>query len=207
MSDKSELWNICQSPYTVLQFGFGFSYKGVDNAIRAIAHLKNTDEKYKDLFYMYLCSSNNYNTNSHKKYSDDLKNLCNELNISSNITIVEKYQTEEMINLYIRLAKLAIFPYIINKDNEVFGASGAIRIVMANNKPVIASNSHLFDDLDGVVPRPNNYIELAKEIDKIFSNEFYKKEILKKSFDFVENNTWEKISDKYLDVFRSIRDR
>src|SRR5205814_2077798 len=50
--EQDELWNIFQTPYAIVQFGFGFYYKGVDTALEAIAHLKKTQpNKYKDIFY------------------------------------------------------------------------------------------------------------------------------------------------------------
>jgi glycosyltransferase involved in cell wall biosynthesis len=83
----------------------------------------------------------------------------------------------------------------------VFGASGAIRVAMANKIPVIASEGHMFDDLEGIVPRPGNYTELAKEIDEIFSNDKYKKLILNRIDNYVNNNTWDHIADKYLNIY------
>jgi glycosyltransferase involved in cell wall biosynthesis len=37
---RAELWNIFQTPYAIVQFGFGFYYKGVDTALEAISLLK-----------------------------------------------------------------------------------------------------------------------------------------------------------------------
>jgi len=39
---------------------------------------------------------------------------------------------------------------------------------MANGIPVIASDSHLFDDLEGVVPKAHDTMTLADEIAKVF---------------------------------------
>jgi hypothetical protein len=38
---RTELWNIFQTPYALVQFGFGFFYKGVDRVLDAVHHLKN----------------------------------------------------------------------------------------------------------------------------------------------------------------------
>ncbi len=202
--ETSELWNIFQNPYTILQFGFGFSYKGVDRAINAIADLRNKNEKYKNLQYLYLCSTNEHNKSANNEYCKKLIQLTKQLEVEDNVLIVQKYQTEEMINRYLRLSKVIIFPYIIDENNEVFGSSGAIRIAMANKKPVIASESHLFDDLENIVPRPKNHIQLSNEIDKIFSNEEHKNNLINKSSIFIKNNTWDIICDKYLDVYNQI---
>lgn len=202
--DSEELWNIFQTPYAMVQFGFGFFYKGVDRALDAIHHLKSTQEKFKDIFYCYLCAENPHNTTIHDQYFKFLMDKARGLGIEDNITIVRGYQTEQIINNYLRTAKLAIFPYVNNPMNMVYGASGAIRIAMSNKVPVIASESHLFDDLDNVLPRPKDHLELAKEIDKVFSNWQYREEILQKVDNHIKTYTWDYTSNKYLDCYHAI---
>ena len=204
LKNTSELWNICINPYTITQFGFGFAYKGVDRALRAVAHLKSTQKKYENMQYIYLCSTNSHNNGTNSEYCNKLISLAKELNISSNIVIIQKYQTEEMINLYLRLTKIAIFPYVIDSTNEVFGASGAIRIALSNKRPVIASESHLFDDLTNVVPRPASHIELANEIDKIFSSSEYRNKLVNDGSKYVNDNSWDLAANKYLQIYNDI---
>lgn len=196
-----ELWNLCHNPYTVLQFGFGFQYKGVDRALEAIAHLKTTDNKFENIFYMYLLSENEHTRNVHNDYYKQLMEKVKALGLEQNVAILRKFQTDQMLNLYLRLAKLAIFPYINNPHNTVYAASGAIRISMANGIPVVASDAHLFDDLEGVVPRPPNAVALAREIDEIFSNGEYRQSIVDRSQAFVSQNSWESVARMYLDVY------
>jgi glycosyltransferase involved in cell wall biosynthesis len=80
----------------------------------------------------------------------------------------------------------------------VYGASGAIRVAMANGIPVIASSCHQFDDLEGVVPRPGDPSEIAEEIDHVFSSEKYRKQLLEKSARYLQENTWDISADRYL---------
>ncbi len=203
-SETSEIWNNMVSPYTIMQFGFGFQYKGVDRVLRAISHLKNTDPKFKDILYFYLCSTNNHNSTTNNDYFNYLMDLAKELNIIDNIAIVQKYQTNKSLNRYLRIAKLVVFPYLVNDENTVYGASGAIRVAMGHNKPVIASDSHLFDDFEGILPRPKDHLELAKEIDEIFSNNKYKQDIIDKSIKYINDNSWSKSVDLYLDFYKKI---
>lgn len=202
--EKTELWNIFQNPYTLVQFGFGFFYKGVDKVLQAIHHLKKTDEKFKDIFYCYLCSDSVHTSTVHAQYYDYLLKIIEDLDLQENAVIIKKFQTEQTINNYLRTAKIALFPYTSDPKNTVYGASGAIRVAMANEIPVIASDCHQFDDLDGVVPRPHDYLSLAKEIDAIFSNENYRKELITKANNYIVENTWDVCADKYIDLFQSI---
>lgn len=196
-----EVWNLCHNPYTIVQFGFGFQYKGVDRALDAIHHLKTTDKKFENIFYMYLLSENEHTRHVHNEYYKTLTDKIKALDLDRNVAILRKFQTDQMLNLYLRLAKLAIFPYINNPNNTVFAASGAIRIAMANKTPVIASESHLFDDLEGVVPRPTNHLGLAKEIDEIFSNGLYRQAIVQREHDFISRTSWESAALAYLEIY------
>jgi glycosyltransferase involved in cell wall biosynthesis len=200
----SELWNCFQTPYTMVQFGFGFFYKGVDRAIDALAYLKRTDKKFENIFYCYLCSESPHSPNTHHNYYEYLTNKIKELDVVDNVAIIRKYHSEQIINNYLRTSKLALFPYVSDPKNVVYGASGAIRIAMANHIPVIASESHMFDDLEGVVPRPNDYLSLAKEIDEVFSNESYRMELKNKASEYINKNNWDITAKRYLEVIKKV---
>jgi polysaccharide biosynthesis protein PslF len=203
-NDKGELWNIFQTPYAIVQFGFGFFYKGVDRVLDAIHYLKNSDKKFQEIFYCYLCSDNYHTSLVHAQYYDFLMKKIEDLHLEDNAVIIRKYQSDQMIKSYLRTAKLAVFPYVGDPKNMVYGASGAVRIAMACGTPVIASSCHQFDDLEGVVPRPHDYLSLAKEIDKVFSNESYKKKIIKDTDDYVDKNNWDVTAERYINLYYSV---
>ena len=202
--DKTELWNIFQTPYTIVQFGFGFFYKGVDRVLDAIHYLKRSDPKFKDIFYCYLCSDNYHTSVVHTQYYDFLIKKIDELSLHDNAVIIRKFQTDQMIKNYLRTAKIAVFPYVGDPKNMVYGASGAIRIAMACGIPVIASSCHQFDDLEDVVPCPANFAELADEIDEVFSNHNHRKSILAKSEAYMAANTWGISADRYINLYYQI---
>lgn len=203
--ERKEHWNIFQTPYAIVQFGFGFSYKGVDTAIEAVSILKNKyPEKYKNIFYCYLCSESPHANSIHTNYVNYLNDKIQECDVLENVAIIRKFHTEQTINNYLRTAKLALFPYKSDPNNVVYGASGAARIAMANGIPIIVGKNHQFDDLEGILPRVATPEELANEIDKVFSNEVYKKDIVNKSLDYVESNTWAKVADMYLNTYDKV---
>jgi len=203
--DKEELWNIFQTPYAIVQFGFGFFYKGVDIVLDAIHHLKNTfPEKYQEIFYCYLCSDNPHTSIIHNNYYNFLQDKIKTLGLTDNCVIIRKFQTEQTINHYLRTAKLALFPYRSDPKNVVYGASGAVRIAMANGTPVIVSNSHQFDDLDGVLPRPFTHTELAVEIDKVFSDSKHRQQVIESMERYIEENTWEISAMRYLALYDKV---
>lgn len=202
--ERKELWNIFQTPYALVQFGFGFFYKGVDRALQAISLLKNKDKKFAEIFYCYLCSSNAHTNLIHEQYYDYLLDEIKRLGLDDNAVIIKKFHTQQTINHYLRTSKVALFPYTNDPENMVYGASGAIRIAMANGIPVIASNAHLFDDLEGVVPRCSDSTALAAEIDKLFSNSDYRNKVLQNIDAYIKDNTWDISADRYLAVYENI---
>ena len=201
LEDNKELWNIFQTPHVIIQFGFGFFYKGVDRALDAVSYLK---EKYKDIFYVYLCSDTGNFNNVHSEYYRFLLDKINQLNLHDNVAIIRRFQSDQVLNSYLRTAKVAIFPYVTNPKHRVFGASGAIRVSMANKIPVIASESHQFDDVDGVLPRPHDHISLAEEIDKVFSDSEHRKDLLGKINKYIKDNSWEITAKRYLESYYKV---
>jgi glycosyltransferase involved in cell wall biosynthesis len=203
--ETTELWNIFQTPYALIQFGFGFFYKGVDKVLDSIHHLKTTQpEKYKDIFYCYLCSENAHTGVVHNQYYSHLMKKIDSLTLHDNVVIIRKYQTQQTINHYLRTAKLALFPYMTDPKNVVYGASGALRVAMANRIPVVASDSHMFDDLQGVIPRPGGHVELANEIDKVFSDHAHRQQIIDRQDKYITENTWSITAARYLDMYDEI---
>lgn len=203
--DRKELWNIFQTPYAIVQFGFGFFYKGVDRAIDAVHRLKTMQpEKYKDIFYCYLCSESSHCRNIHDDYHKYLDGKISELGLEDNVAVIRKWNTDQEINNYLRTAKLAIFPYLINPDNTVYGASGALRVSFANGIPCIASESHLFDEVPNL-PRPSDSVSLALEIDKVFSDGKYRDSLIASQDAYCAANTWDITAERYLSLMREIR--
>lgn len=204
VNNQGELWNIFKNPYIMFGYGFGFKYKGVDVAIDAVNHLVKNDPKFKDLLYIYVCSENENNMGTHNAYYNSLSDKVKELGIEDNVLLLRGFLSDEMLSNYLRLVKIVLFPYIAEENNTVYGASGAIKIAMSYNCPVIASYSHLFDDVNGIVPKINNYEELAQEIDKIFSDHLYKESLVKKAHEFLEKNSWKNISNMYIETIKNI---
>ena len=202
--DTSELWNLFQTDYAIIQFGFGFEYKGVDMAVDAIKILKDKSEKFKDIFFCYMCSESVHTRSLQEKYYKQIQEQVKELGLEENVVVMRGFLSEQHLCNFMRTAKLAIFPYKNNPTNVVFGASGAIRKAMANDVPIIASESHMFDDIDGVLPRPSTAEELASEIDHVFSSDSYKDMLVKQAKNYVHNNTWNEVAQKHVDVFMDI---
>lgn len=194
--DKEKIYNNYKSNHTILQMGFGFQYKNFEATIEAVSLLKN---KYHDIFLTLLFSESPYNKVGHQLYYNSLIDLINKHKLNDNVAIIRDFQSDVVIKSFLKTNKIAVFPYMSNPNHEVFGASGAARLAMANNIPVITSNINHFSDLPTI--KANLPQEISNEIDKLFSDYKIVEEQIKKQNKFIENNTWDKIALKYIEAF------
>ncbi len=195
--DLTRLWNIYRSPHTLMQFGFGFEYKGWNTALKAVALLK---EKYPDIFYLILFSESNFSRDYHESQFHKIEKLIEELGISDNVAAIRGFQTEAVIDTFLRTIRVAVFPYSSHPDHIVYGSTGAARIAMANGTPVIVSKLPLFFDLEGIVPRTDGPEELAVELDKLFSDAHHYEEVRSRGLKLVEDTSWANSVQRYIDV-------
>jgi glycosyltransferase involved in cell wall biosynthesis len=197
IEEVNRLWNIYRSPHTVLQFGFGFEYKGWDVALDAVAILK---EKHPDIFYLILFSESNFVPEIHNAQYQRIVDLIQEKGLEEHVAVIRGFQSDESLTNFLRTVRVAIFPYTAHPDHVVYGSSGAARMALANGTPTIVSKVPLFYDLDGILPRVESAEELAAEIDKLFSsNVAYRKQV-KKQQKYVQQNSWAITAQRYVDV-------
>lgn len=196
--DKGKLWNFYKSNHTVVQSGYGYTYKAYDKSIKTISLLK---EKYPDIYFTGLFSETKNNKKEHDNVYDGLVKLTEELDIQDNIGIIRGYQSDETLNSYLRTNAVALFPYVSSPGHEVWGASGAARLAMTKNIPVITSRINHFSDLPTI--KADNPEQMTIEIDKLFSNKEEIQKQLEIQQKYLEENSWTKIAQMYIDVFES----
>jgi glycosyltransferase involved in cell wall biosynthesis len=181
-----------------MQFGFGFRYKGWENCIKATAILK---KKYEDVFFTGLFSESPFNKSEHQTYYDELDSLIKELNIEENVSLIRGYQSDNTLDSYLKTNQATLFPYVSNKDHEVFGVSGAARYAMSRGVPVITSGANHFSDIPTI--KADTPEQMADELDKLFQSEKAKQEQILKQLTYINDNTWEKVANKYLILFEN----
>lgn len=191
---ETPVFNIFRTPYLVFGYGFGFKYKGIEVALDAIKLLK---EKYPNILYVYCCSESENNKGIHENYYNILQARVLELGLTDNVLLLKGFLPPPILNIYLRMVKLVIFPYIVDEDGAK-GASGAIKIAMSYNVPVIASKSALFDDIEGNVIRISNEQKLATNIGRIFSNSQHRQALIEKAHQYVRENSWDTVAEMYM---------
>lgn len=194
--DKNKFWNFYKSDHTFVQFGFLFRYKGYENSIKATYLLK---EKYPDVFFTALCSESDYAKIEHQIYYNELMKLVDNLRLHENVGIIRGFQSETVLNSYLRTNKAAVFPYISNKEHECFGASGAAPYTMTKAIPVISSSIHHFVNLPTI--KANTPEEIATQLDVLFSNETSVIQQVDAQIKYLDENSWENTAKKYISIF------
>ena len=194
--DNQRLWNFYKTDKTFLQFGFGFRYKGWESSIKATAVLK---KKYPDVFFTGLFSESPYSKYEHQVYYNELMNLVADLGIQENVSILRGYQSDEVLDSFLRTNQATIFPYVSHPDHEVFGASGAARMAMSKGLPVVTSSVNHFSDLPTL--KADTPEEIAAALELIFTQSSAKEKQLQTQLSYLNDNTWEKIGLRYVAIF------
>jgi glycosyltransferase involved in cell wall biosynthesis len=194
--DTTRLWNFYKSEHTFIQFGFSYRYKGYENALKATAILK---KKYKDVFFTGLCSESPYSKIEHEIYYRELMQIVDDLDIQENVGLIRGYQSDQVLDSYLRINKAAIFPYISNNEHECFGSSGAAPFSMTKAIPVISSSVNHFKSLPTI--KADSPEEIAEALDKLFSNKKLVENQLELQVAYLEENSWRNTALRYIKIF------
>lgn len=192
------LWNFYRTPQTFIQVGFGLRYKRFEDSVQAAFILK---EKYPNIFFTGIFSESPYAKVAHQMYFVELLNLVKKLNLEENVAIIRGFQSDTVINSYLRTNAVAVFPYGSDPKHEVWGSSGAARLAMSKGLPVITANHNHFSDLPTL--KANGPEGLAQTLDQLFSDPEFKKQQIQAQIDFIQNNSWEITAQKFIGIFES----
>lgn len=194
--DGARLWNMYRSQHTVIQSGFLHSYKGWEEALRVIALLKL---KYPDVFFTGICSDSPSNQVEQQNYFNELLKLVNRLDIQENVCLIKGFQSDQVMDSYLRTNRVGLFPYGSQPGHEVFGVSGAARVAMSKGLPVVSSNANHFQDIPSM--KGATIEEMAAHIDRLFSEPKIYQEQVERQIAYIANNTWEKAALRYVELF------
>lgn len=194
--NNERLWNFYKSKKTFVQFGFGFRYKGWENSIRAAAILK---KKFPDVFFTGLFSESPFAKVDHQIYYNELMRLVEDLDLTENVAILRGFQSEAVIDSFLRTNQATLFPYISHPEHEVFGASGAARMAMSKGLPVITSSINHFSDLPTI--KADTPEEIAAVLERLFVDPAAKEKQVETQTSYLNDNTWEKVGLRYIRLF------
>ena len=195
ITDQKKLWDNYKSQHTFIQQGFGFTYKRFEDSIRATKILQ---AKYPDVFFTGLFSESPLNKAAHQMYFNELLLLTQELGLQENVALIRGFQSDNIVDAYLRSNQVAVFPYASITGHEVFGASGAARLAMASGIAVISSSIPHFSDLPTI--KADTPEQIAEELDKLFQDDKLKRQQIDKQNQFIIDNSWANIAMKYVSI-------
>jgi len=199
VTDVERLWNFYKSDRTLMQFGFGFRYKGFELAIKATDVLRR---RYPDVFFTALFSESPYNLIDHQVYYDELMHLVDDLDLHNNVAIIRGYQSDTSLDSYMRTNQAILFPYISHPEHEVFGASGAARLAMSKMAPIVTTSVNHFSDLPTL--KADTPEQIADALDAMFSNPIARKVQVDRQLAYLNDNTWARVGVRYVELFTKV---
>ena len=198
MNNDGKLWDFYNSKHTFITMGFGFKYKNFEDSIKATYLLKF---KFPDIYLTAIFSESPYNKDGHQQYYNELIELIHKLGLEENIGVVRGFQSDAIINAYLRTNTICVLPYKSDINNKVYGSSGQARLGFSMRIPVISSSIPHFSDLPTI--KANSPEEIAIELEKLFDNSDAIKKQLEIQEAFVIENSWENTAKKFIEVFQN----
>jgi glycosyltransferase involved in cell wall biosynthesis len=195
--NPEKLWNRYFTKHTVMQFGFGFRYKGWERSIEAIHKLRN---KFPDIFFTGLFSESAAGAQAHDELFHELLGQIEKLHLHNHVSIIRGFQSDETLQTYLRTNRVAIFPYTNHPEHVVFGSTGAARVAMTQGVPVIVSDVPLFHDLEGICPRTASVDDICMEITNFFDEKKAKEQVAKQN-KFLTDNSWARVAQRQLEKY------
>jgi glycosyltransferase involved in cell wall biosynthesis len=186
--------------HVIFQYGFGFEYKGWENAIRIVEKLK---EKYPDVLYVGVFNISRFSQEFSEGYYERLMDEVRAKKLQANFVLHKGFRSEEVLLSYLKQARVGLFPYWNHPEWRVYGASGAIRLVLASGIPIVLGDVPFFEEFKGHVPVCSEIDQYVAEISQLFEDYAYEQSVKKKIRDFIDARSWDKIAQWYLSVTKA----
>lgn len=174
--------------------GYLHRFKGVDKAIKALSFLP-------DNYKLAIIGGVKSDSDDQKLY-DQLADLILKRNLKDRVFITGVVLDDNDLDSYIRETDISLYPY----DSKYYKgvASGALNLAIANERPIVAFPVSTLEETNSeigqlVLTQSDSYYELAREIKNIDI-----KEQSKRIKQYAEANSWENMTLRLLDVYKSL---
>lgn len=176
----------------VASHGLIHEHKGLLETLEAISLLV---KDYPTLKFLSINAVNKDNATSSATFTK-MQEYIVANKLEDNVLLVPEFLDKAEIVSLLHLADVLVLPY----DDLNEGASGAVRYCLSANRPVIITNSSIFEELDNVGYRiANNDPEnIASGLRKLLSDKDQYSSQLDKAKKFIRKYSWENQSREYL---------
>src|SRR6201996_535651 len=125
--------NVFKNRRVLLTFGLISRNKGLETVIKALPAIV---EKHPDVMYVILGNTHpGVIKNSGEEYRDHLKSLAAKLNVSDNLTFINKFVSEEELINYLTAAEI----YVTRYHNEARITSGTLSYAVGAGAAVVST--------------------------------------------------------------------
>ncbi len=191
------LWDHIGSQASLVTMGFAFKYKGWVETLDIIASLK---KKWPDIQYIILGSISKGNKEEHDYVFDAVMRRAEELDLLGNVSLQRGFFSEELLLSYCRTAKICLLNYKVEKEHELFAASGISKICAQTCVPIITSSHSLFEDIRPFSLMGETNEEIEQHIVNVLENRYPEKEINEKRLKFLQGNCWKNAGQKIIEI-------
>ena len=175
----------------IASHGLVHDKKGLLELIESIKILK---QDYPNILLLLVNALNPNNQTSSAVFIK-MQKLVTELKLEKNVRFINKFLAYSQIIKLLHLSDVIVLPY----GNVKEGASGAVRTSIAASRPIIITNSYIFQSLDCGIKMPDNKpVTIAKYVKDILNDEgayLEQKTILQ---NYTKKYSWDLIALKYL---------
>ncbi len=187
-SDKRPLPSSQAVVFDIIIWGSIAAYKGIDSFLEFIR--KNHDlNKYNILIAGKIIDD------TLQKYLEQLSEQYN------NITVLNRFIENAELDQLILKSKIILFSY----HTKSVLSSGALMDSLFYGKVIIGPDAGAFKDLaeEKIVLTYGDYPELMQIIDQVIGSEIDMQSLVRRTGEFLENNTWESFARKFQDFLRN----
>lgn len=195
--DRELKFSIMKNKYVLFQYGFGFEYKGWDNAINVVNELRKV---FPEILYIGVFNISEFSKDFSRAYFLRLMKKVRELGLEKHFVIIEGFRSEEILLSYMKQASVNVFPYWNHHEWLVHGASGAVRLALASGTPTVVGDVPFFSEFKGHIPVCDTMADYVSEISKLLTDRDYRESITTSTNKFIDDRTWYKTALRYLEI-------
>lgn len=169
--------------------------KGLEYVIEALPSLI---KKYPHLIYLVIGT---HHPRKPRHYYEKLQKLVEEKNLSKHVQFIDRYLPLEEVIEYLLAVDIHITPYLVPEQMS----SGVLCYAVAAGKYCISTPFHYAQEVlannRGVLVPFRNSEAIGKAIEEAIKNPSRLKEIQNRAYEYGQQFMWDKVAEKYLDLF------
>jgi glycosyltransferase involved in cell wall biosynthesis len=191
--------SVWKSKKIIASYGFLMPHKGIRELVVAFSFLL---KKNKNLHLLLVNAIHSDPKSMAEKRS--LDRLIDSLGISSNITLVHDFLSDQQSLSYLKSADLIVYPYQASNES----ASGAVKMGVASGRPIAVTPLQLFEDLpNDVAYRFSGFSwnEIAEGVDTLLNDKEIQESMTNNMENYRRERDWALLSERLFRIVEGCR--